>query len=262
MTSKKPQIGIFDLTDCEGCELQMLNLKDRLLKLAEIVDIPIWRLAKSPTEFGPASPAHQGGPFDISFVEGTPMSADDIKVTKKVREQSKVVVALGACAHLGGVPAELDETKRGRFLKEVYGESYKTSSKPAKPLASYIQVDHFIHGCPIDLEEAERVIVNLLMNKNPLGPSVPVCLECKEGENPCLFLKGEPCQGPITEGGCKAICPSNGLRCWGCQGPTKNANFQAMENNLERIGYKDQASNIMGAFNTQEDSYKQYRGEK
>jgi len=253
MTSKKPQIGIFDLTDCEGCELQMLNLKDRLLKLAEIVDIPIWRLAKLPTEFGP---------FDISFVEGTPMSADDIRVAKKIREQSKVVVALGACAHLGGVPAELDETKRDRFLKEVYGESYKTSSKPARPLAAYIQVDHFIHGCPIDLDETERVIVDLLMDKNPIRPSVPVCLECRERENPCLFLKGEPCQGPITEGGCKAICPSNGLRCWGCQGPTKSANFKAMENNLGRVGYKDQAVNIIGAFNTQEDNYKKYKGEK
>jgi coenzyme F420-reducing hydrogenase gamma subunit len=176
------------------------------------------------------------------------MSADDIKVAKKVRESSKKVVALGACAHLGGVPAELDESKRDKFMKEVYGSNYKTSSKPAKPLSSYIHVDCFIHGCPIDLDEAERVIVDLLMDKNPSLPSTPVCLECKERENPCLFLKGEPCQGPITEGGCKAVCPSNGLRCWGCQGPTKNANFKAMKNSLERLGYKDQAENIMGAF--------------
>lgn len=240
MKNEKLKIGIFDLTDCEGCELQILNLKDRLLKLAEVVDIPIWRLAKSPTEFGP---------FDISFVEGTPMSADDIKLAKKVREISKTVVALGACAHLGGVPAELDEFKRDTFMKEVYGKNYKSSSKPAKPLSAHIQVDHFIHGCPIDLDEAEKVIVNLLMGKNPVGPSFPVCLECKERENPCLFLKGEPCQGPITEGGCKAVCPSNGLRCWGCQGPVKNANFKAMEKNLEKIGFGSQSENIIGAFN-------------
>src|SRR3990167_6629224 len=118
----KPKIGIFDLTDCEGCELQVLNLKDRLLKLAKIVNISIWRLAKSPVDFGP---------FDIAFVEGTPMSADDIKVAKKVREKSKVVVALGACAHLGGIPAALDETKRQKFIKEVYGENYKSTSKAA-----------------------------------------------------------------------------------------------------------------------------------
>lgn len=239
MKSPKPKIAIFDLTDCEGCELQMLNLKDRLLKLAELVDVPIWRLAKSPAEFGP---------FDISFIEGTPMSKDDIAVAKKVRERSKKVVALGACAHLGGVPAELDETKRDKFMKEVYGENYKTSSKAAKPLSAYIHVDYFIHGCPIDLDEGERVIVDLLMDKTPVGPSAPVCLECKERENPCLLLKGEPCQGPITEGGCKAVCPSNGLRCWGCQGHTKNTNVGAMEKSLERIGYKGQAENIMGAF--------------
>jgi len=239
MSISKLQIGIFDLTDCEGCELQILNLKDRLLKLAEIVEIPIWRIAKSPTEFGP---------FDISFVEGTPMSKDDIRVAKKVREKSKVVVALGACAHLGGVPAIVDEKKRNNFLKEVYGENYKSTAVAAKPLSAYIHVNHFIHGCPIDLDEAERVIVDLLMDKNPIGPSYPVCLECKERENPCLFLKGEPCQGPITEGGCKAVCPSNGLRCWGCQGPVKDVNFEAMKKNLERLGYADQADNIMGAF--------------
>lgn len=238
----KAKIGIFDLTDCEGCELQMLNLKDRLLKLAHLVEIPIWRLAKSPSNFGP---------FDISFIEGTPMSSDDIKVAKRVRERSKKVVALGACAHLGGIPAALDETKRVEFMKDVYGPNYKTTSKAAKPLSKYILVDYFIHGCPIDLDEAERVIVNLLMDKNPVGPSAPVCLECKERENPCLFLKGEPCQGPITEGGCKAVCPSNGLRCWGCQGPVKNANIEAMEAALEQIGFKEQAENIIGAFNKQ-----------
>jgi len=239
MKNKKLQIAIFDLTDCEGCELQMLNLKEKLLKLAEIADIPVWRLAKSPTGFGP---------FDIAFIEGTPMSKDDIAIAKKIREKSKIVVALGACAHLGGVPAELDEKKRKKFLKEVYGKRYTSKNQPAKPLFAYIHVNHFIHGCPIDLDEAERVIVDLLMDKNPVRPSTPVCLECKERENPCLFLKNEPCQGPITEGGCKAICPSNGLRCWGCQGPVKDANFKAMEKNLERIGYKDQTENIMNAF--------------
>jgi len=237
--ANKPKIAIFDLTDCEGCELQILNLKDRLLKLAELVDIPVWRIAKSTDDFEY---------FDISFVEGTPMSKDDIAVAKKVRERSKIVVALGACAHLGGVPAELDEKKRNKFLKEVYGENYKSNSAPAKPLSAYIHVNYFIHGCPIDLDEAERVIVDLLMDKNPVSPSSPVCLECKERENPCLLLKGSPCQGPITEGGCKAVCPSNGLRCWGCQGPIKDANFGAMKKSLERIGYKDQAENIMGAF--------------
>lgn len=251
--SNKLKIGIFDLTDCEGCELQILNLKSRLLDLAEIVDIPIWRLGKSPTDFGP---------FDISFVEGTPMSKDDISVAKKVREKSKIVVALGACAHLGGVPAGLDEKKRKKFLKEVYGSRYKSKSEPAKPLSAYIHVNFFIHGCPIDLDEAERVIVDLLMDKNPVRPSVSVCLECKERENPCLFLKNEPCQGPITEGGCKAVCPSNGLRCWGCQGPVKNANFGAMKKNLERIGYKDQAENIMVAFNNKEESYNKFRDKK
>jgi len=239
MSSNKPKIGIFDLTDCEGCELQILNLKGKLLKLAEIVDIPIWRLGRSATGFGP---------FDISFIEGTPMSEDDIKIAKKVRASSKAVVALGACAHLGGIPQALDEKKRKKFLREVYGDNYKTGSSPAKPLSSHIHVDYYIHGCPIDLDEAEKVIVNLIMDKNPVGPSYPVCLECKERENPCLFLKNEPCQGPITEGGCKALCPSNGLRCWGCQGHVKNANLEAMEKNLERIGYLSQSENIMGSF--------------
>ncbi len=235
----KLKIAIFDLTDCEGCELQILNLKGKLLKVAEIADIPIWRLAKTPTDFGP---------FDIALIEGTPMSKDDIKLAKKIREKSKIVVALGACAHLGGIPAAIDEKKREKFLKEVYGENYKSKAVAAKPLSAHIYVNYFIRGCPIDLDEAERVIVDLLMDKNPVSPSRSVCLECKEQENPCLFLKNEPCQGPITEGGCKAICPSNGLRCWGCQGPVKDANFKAMEKNLERIGYKDQTENIMGAF--------------
>lgn len=236
----KFKVGIFDLTDCEGCELQLLNLKGKLLKLAEIVDIPIWRLAKTPTDFGP---------FDLALIEGTPMSKDDIKLAKKIRDKSRIVVAVGACSHLGGIPAAVDGKKRKEFLKEVYGKHYKSSSEEAKPLSEYILVNYFLHGCPIDLDEAERVIVDILMDKNPVQPSFPVCLECKEKENPCLFLKNEACQGPITQGGCKALCPSKGIKCWGCQGPVKDANHGAMKKNLERIGYKDQAKNIMNIFN-------------
>ena len=242
---EKLKIGIFDLTDCEGCELQILNLKGKLLKLAEIADIPVWRLAKGPDKLDY---------FDLALIEGTPMSKDDIKLAKKIREKSKKVIALGACAHLGGIPAALDEKKRDKFLREIYGWNYKSSSVAAKPLTAYIHVDYFIHGCPIDLDEAEKVIVDILMDKNPAGPSKSVCLECKERENPCLFLKNEPCQGPITEGGCKAVCPSNGLRCWGCQGLVKDANVGAMEKNLKKMGYENQVENIMGAFTKQDES--------
>ena len=56
-------------------------------------------------------------------------------------------------------------------------------------------------------------------------PIYPVCVDCKQRLNTCLFDLGEVCLGPITKAGCDAVCPSGKTPCLGCRGPADEINF-------------------------------------
>jgi len=221
----KKKLAIFDLTDCEGCELQIINLKEKLLRLENYLDIVNWRLVKS---------INNENGFDIAIVEGNPVKKDEENILKELRAKSKTLIALGACACTGGIPSMINETKREEFAAIVYGKDYKPKAISAKPINTIVKVDYYIPGCPADQNQIEKVLINLINDRPPEFLTHPVCLDCKLKENKCLLLSGEPCLGPVTQGGCGAACPSGGLYCYGCWGPMKGANLTALKNVFKR----------------------------
>jgi len=243
----KPKIAIFDLTDCEGCELEFINLREKLTEVVEQTEIANWRLGSTNAD---------PGPFDITFIEGTPITDEDISTVKQARAVSKIVVSLGSCADLGGVQAWLGSSARKDGLALVYGEKYKRNSHAPKPISYYIDVDIHLPGCPINKNELEVVLGALLAGRMPRESRYPVCLECKARENECLLLAGEACLGPITKGGCEAACPSKGLRCWGCFGALRGGNTVAMKKLLEEKYGKVRAKQLLAIFFSQQDEYK------
>jgi len=242
----KPKIAIFDLTDCEGCELELINLREKLSVIAGEADIANWRFA---------SDSHDNGPFEITFIEGSPITESDIEVVKQARAVSRYVVSLGSCADLGGLQSSLKKNEWEKGIKEVYGDKYQTKSKPPKPLSYYIEVDVHLPGCPVNQNELSQVLASLISLKKPEKATYPVCLECKARENNCLFLEGEGCLGPITKGGCEAVCPSRGLRCWGCFGILEGANYPAYVKNIEKKFGKEKANMFLRSFFSQEEEY-------
>jgi coenzyme F420-reducing hydrogenase gamma subunit len=245
---KKLKIAVFDMTDCEGCEVVMVGLREKLVHLAGQTIIANWRLASHNTN---------SGSFDITFIEGSPISETDIEAVKQIRAASKIVIALGSCAVMGGVQAALGPKEWQKSLAEVYGKDYKTKSKSPKPLSYYIDVDYAIPGCPVDASELADFIAAVLANRKPTEIRYPVCLECKARENECLLLEGQPCLGPVTKGGCEAACPSRGLRCWGCFGALRGGNQKALKNNFEKKFGKERTEQLLGAFFTEQTEYKE-----
>ncbi len=239
-TIHKTKIAIFDFTDCEGCEVEILSLKEKLLAVAHAVDIVNCRLASSVTK---------PGPYDVSFVEGAVMTSNDVNRLEEIRKQSKFLVAVGSCACFGGVQAIVKEKDRAKFTKAVYNKDYQPLSFDAKPLSSIVKVDVLLRGCPIDQKELERVISQLIVGRLPKDRFYPVCLECKLNENHCLFLDGEPCLGPVTIGGCGAICPTNKVRCYGCFGTIDQPNVKTMFNILAEEFGEEEAKRQIEVFN-------------
>jgi coenzyme F420-reducing hydrogenase gamma subunit len=238
----KPRIAIYDFTDCEGCEVKLVSLREKLLLLENKVDIVNWRLGQE--RFEP-------GPYDVTIIEGTPITQHEIDLLKELRENSKVIVALGACAALGGVPAIMPEKDRKMWYEKIYSSQYHPKGVDALPLSAHVKVDFSIHGCPVDEEQVVKALEELLSGKTPSYRGYSTCFECKQAGNKCRIAEEDkPCLGPITQGGCKAICVSGGSPCYGCFGIREEANIPAMIKTLERVADKETIERYLTMFHS------------
>lgn len=205
----KPRIAIFSLTSCEGCSLAILELEDQLLDVLGAVDIVNFR--EGMTE--------KSWEIDIGFVDGAVSTPEDEREIKHLRECCTTLVAIGACACLGGINTLKNHQEADACRRYVYGERAEWfPTIPARPLSAVVKVDYELPGCPMVKEEFLRFVVSMLAGKAFHLPDTAVCVECKKRGNICLYEKGTICLGPVTRAGCDAICPSFGAKCEGCRG--------------------------------------------
>jgi len=227
----KPKIAFFDFTSCEGCQLTVVDALQTHLGLLDLVEIVQFREAMS----------EKGEDYQIAFIEGSCTRESDEARLRAIRERATLVVALGSCAHLGGVNGMKNRWPIEFVQTYVYGEHGRDlyESYPARPISAVIEVDFAIPGCPIDRVEFVRTVQKLLQGRTPHLPDYPLCVECKLRENACLNNLGQPCLGPITRAGCNAICPSYGSGCEACRGFAPEANFAMMRDVLRGHGLTD-----------------------
>ena len=225
----KPKVAIFKFASCSGCQLVFLDCEDELLDIVGAVDIAYFPEAKRD---------NAAGPYDISFVEGAITSPDEVERILEIRKQSKLLVAIGACATTGGLPSLKNWKRLSWIKKEVYpNPEWIYSLETAFGIDAYVRVDAYLKGCPINKGELLESVVSALMGKAPYLRAHSVCVECKLKENVCLLThRGEACMGPVTSAGCEALCPSNGRSCYGCRGPSNDANVESMGEILENLG--------------------------
>ncbi len=223
----KPRVAIFDFACCEGCQLQIVNLEEEILDLTGAFDVVEWREAMS----------EQSDEYDIAIVEGSITRPEDEERVKNIRRRAKILIALGACATIGGINKLKNNFELGEVKEYVYG---KDSEKPhldtakTKAVGEVVKVDYKVHGCPIDRDEFTYILRCILLGKEPEIPEWPVCVECKAKGNVCVWEYGQVCLGPITRAGCGARCPSSGFRCYGCRGYIDNPNVEAAKEVIEK----------------------------
>ncbi len=217
--TKKLKIAIYDFTDCEGCEVKLCSISEKLIDLTERFQVVNWRLGQE---------ACKDGPYDAAIIEGTPVTGDEINLLKELREKSSLLIALGSCASIAGIPGIMDKSERDKWYRKIYGKDYRPIGVDALPLSAYVKVDHMIHGCPVDEDELVRTLSELASGKTPAYRGYSVCFECKVGGNECRLLNEKLCFGPITQGGCKAVCVTGGSPCYGCFGLREDANIPGL----------------------------------
>lgn len=231
----KKRIAMVSLTDDEGCYFAILDLGEKFFKLFDYVDIAEFRLIEGERE---------EGEYDIAFLEGSVITEENVKLVKKLRKKSKILVGLGACAVTGGIPELKNNLDKDKLICRVYSRCKGIENPEIKPISHYVKVDFEIPGCPVDKDEFLKYLYFLKEGIIPKIPMRPVCFECQLKENKCLLLEGKPCIGPVILGGCKAVCPSNNFPCDGCRGVIPGSNFTKMQQVLEEIVGKEKSKNI------------------
>ena len=210
----RPRVALFSFTGCEGCQLQLANHEESLAEFLAAIRIVRFREISSSEQ----------GEYDIALVEGAITRNDEVERLLAIRAQTKVLVALGSCACYGGVNRLKNSLDPAVMNREVYGD-LSQESLPTRSVGEVVTVDLEIPGCPVSKPEVERIIQHLIWGIPYSFPAYPVCLECKQSFTLCRFQQGELCLGPLTRGGCRAICPAGGLGCWGCRGPAADPNY-------------------------------------
>jgi NAD-reducing hydrogenase small subunit len=138
------------LDGCSGCHMSFLDMDERLLEIAEMVE-----LVYSPLVDAKDYPEE----VDIALVEGAVASVDDENKIRKIRAHTKLLIAMGDCAITGNVPSMRNPMGPDAILNRAYIEN--VSAQPqipcvvvpkllpiVRPIHEYVKVDVFLPGCP------------------------------------------------------------------------------------------------------------------
>ncbi len=159
----KPRIATVSLAGCFGCHMSFLDIDERLLDLVEHVEF----------DRSPLTDIKQVGPCDIGLIEGGLCNAENIEVLRAFRAQCRILVAVGACAITGGLPAMRNHLDTARLLSDVYeGEVPDDPELPlllnqVHPIHEVVKVDYSLPGCPPPADAFWQLITAVLEGREP-----------------------------------------------------------------------------------------------
>lgn len=166
----KLRVATASLAGCFGCHMSFLDIDERLLELIELIEF----------DRSPLTDIKQCGPCDIGLIEGGLCNADNVHVAREFRANCKTLIAVGACAINGGLPAQRNAFQLQDLLNDVYvrrpdlinGGVPNDPELPllldkVYPLHEVVQVDYFIPGCPPSADTIWRVLTDLLAGREP-----------------------------------------------------------------------------------------------
>jgi sulfhydrogenase subunit delta len=241
--SAAPTLAVWKFASCDGCQLSILDCEDELPAIAAQVRI---------AQFPEASRAVVAGPYDVSLVEGSVTTPGDVERIRRIRAESGLLVAIGACATAGGIQALRNFADVAEFRSLVYARpEYLSTLDTSSPASAHVPVDLELYGCPIDRRQLLDTLAALLVGRRPDLPGHSVCFDCKARGTTCLLVaRGTPCLGPVTRAGCGAICPAYGRGCYGCFGPAATVNAPALVARLCELGMTDRdVTRVFRTFN-------------
>lgn len=202
---QRPKLAVYWAASCGGCEIALVNLHERLLELDarfELCFCPCLLDFKTHDVEAMAD-----GSIDITLFNGAIRTSENAEMARLLRRKSKLLVACGACAKGGGIPALSNFHTPLKHFAALYLES-PTIDNPAfefpqteyavpegtlhlpdffrrvQTLADTVEVDYFLPGCPPESDRIWEALTALAGPEPPPHRSVvgagatTVCEEC------------------------------------------------------------------------------------
>jgi NAD-reducing hydrogenase small subunit len=167
---RKLKVATTSLAGCFGCHMSLLDIDERLFDLLQRVEF----------DRSPLTDIKHCGPCDIGLIEGGICNAENVYVLREFRKNCKILVAVGACAITGGLPAQRNHLDLGQCLQEVYvtepglvhGGIPNDPELPlpldkVHPLHEVVKVDYFLPGCPPSAEAIWKFLSDLINGRTP-----------------------------------------------------------------------------------------------
>ncbi len=240
--TKNPRLNTEWLSDCGGCHVALIDLHEKLAEVLggiELLHCPVLTDIKGYPD------------ADIGIITGAIRTEHDVHLAEQMRKSCRTLVAFGTCALYGGIPGAALAHSREELLDTVYVKNKTTRTKslpclqvaPLKsivtPLDEVVGVDLYLPGCPPHAAFIFDALLSLLTGRPIKSNDEAICGRCPremkktdvsrlkqnhEGiadPETCLLSQGYVCLGSVTLDRCMAPCPSNGVPCTGCAGPTR-----------------------------------------
>jgi NAD-reducing hydrogenase small subunit len=167
----KPKIATTSLAGCFGCHMSLLDIDERILDLAELVDFD-----KSPID----DIKKFTGRCAVGLIEGGCSNEENVEVLREFRKHCDVLISVGDCAIMGGIPALRNMVPLQECLNEAYIDGptvYNPSGKvpdsedipllldQVYPCHEVVKIDYHLPGCPPPADTLWEALVALLNGK-------------------------------------------------------------------------------------------------
>ncbi len=167
---KKLRLATATLAGCFGCHMSFLDIDERLFDLVELVEF----------DRSPLTDIKEVGPCDIGLIEGGLCNAENVHVLRDFRKHCRILVAVGACAINGGLPAQRNPIPLHEILSEVYltepglahsgipnDPELPLPLNKVHPIHEVVKVDYFLPGCPPSGDAIWKFLTDLLAGREP-----------------------------------------------------------------------------------------------
>jgi NAD-reducing hydrogenase small subunit len=168
---RKLKLATVSLAGCFGCHMSFLDMDERLLQLLERVEF----------DRSPLTDIKTVGHCDIGLIEGGLCNTENVHVLREFRANCKTLVAVGACAINGGLPAQRNNLDLGVLLHSAYAERVGLSAGSAipndielplmlnqvHPIHEVVHVDYFLPGCPPSADAIWTFLNDLMAGRTP-----------------------------------------------------------------------------------------------
>lgn len=213
----KIKLAVYWGAACGGCCVSVLDVHEALFTVIEHADLVFWPIA---LDFKVADvEAMPDGFIDVTLFNGAVRNSENEHMAQLLRRKTKILVAYGSCAHMGGIPGLANFSSKEEVFRRAYFDSESTVN-PDKtvPLTEYkvpegkltlpvfyndvktldqaVEVDYYLPGCPPQTERLVEVFLAIVTGAElpPKGSVVGAkdkaqCDECKRKKSDNKLVK-------------------------------------------------------------------------